>query len=156
MKQAILPLIATALLFSSCARKTSSDVHLSTTTQQQEIITTRKADTLVRIPADTARGSRPLADITNDRPLVFETPTQRVTVTYDRATGNIQAEAITQPREIPIQVEETTVNRSSESAIESREVRQAETEASWWLNPWPWLLLAFIILLMWFFKPRFR
>lgn len=139
--------ITTALFISSCARKTHSDIQLAVSTSVSEIVTTRTADTLIHVPADTARGSRPLSDLTDDRPLVFETPTQRVTVRYDRQTGNIQAEAITTERQVPVRIQETTTQRNNESHVESSEVRRTETTPSPWISPWPWLLILLIIVI---------
>lgn len=163
MKKFILLLISLFLL--SCgARK--SEVNKSetkkeleentvTTTKEEikETVTTETEGT-ISIPEKVVEAEKPLADITDGKPLVYEDENIKSETYYDANTGNIKSKTTQKPKEIPVKQKEVAERVILRDKAENKQLDYKETtiskdketdrEASYnWI--W-WIVGAFVVI----------
>lgn len=100
-KIAVLLLVPLSLI--SCRNKSKL------VTEVKEVITiVERVDTVIVIQRDTAQ-FRTTFDNISESPRVFETPTQKVTLSVDKTTGDIVVDAEVKERQVPVWMERTTI-----------------------------------------------
>jgi hypothetical protein len=133
-------------IFTACAPmrkvKTSSTTDSAAKT---EIITTRKVDTLIRIPASTVTGSKPLDNLIKGDSLVTENAQVRVAVKIDAATGNVTATGTVKPVEVPVKVDERREERNEVAVTKKEESKEKEPDAGFL---WGWSMVLLLIFLL--------
>jgi hypothetical protein len=159
MKHLIILLLAMALASCGTLKKT---VHKETAdsssvvTKEDKTKTkiTEKADTTVRIKGDTAKATKPLENLVKGDTLRAKTNGTSLNVFYNPKTGDVHAEAITEPKDVPIVVDRTTETqndireqeeRDFHSATEDKQIDREETEL---LKDATWLIVVGLITLL--------
>lgn len=136
-----------------------------TATDKSTTTITEKADTTVKIKGDTAKASKPLDNLVKGDTLKAESNGTKVEVYFNPTTGRIHAQAITEPKEIPILIDRTTKVENDLRYQEEKEFHQehkdvqVDRKETNLLNPYlwvVWLIFALVLLyLLWRFAPRF-
>lgn len=134
--------------------KSTSDSTVSAQTVRTNTITTReKVDTLVSIPGDTAKASKPLDNLIAGDTLEASTNGTRVRVWYDHGRKSVYGEAITEPTQVPVTIDRLSTASTTESVQTEAKVSKSdshirkETSAiPWYFSPWPWLCLIVLVI----------
>ena len=146
--QIILILLTYLLLmaiFTACTPirkvKTTSNID---STGKTEVITTRKVDTLIKIPTSTVTGSKPLDNLIKGDSLVTENAQVRVAVKIDPATGNVTATGTVKPQEVPVQINERREERNEVAVTKKEQHKEKEPDAGF---AWVWIMVLLLLIM---------
>lgn len=132
-------------IFTSCAPmrkvKTTSTID---STGKTEVITTRKVDTLIKIPTSTVTGSKPLDNLIKGDSLVTENNQVRVAVKIDPATGNVTATGTVKPVEVPVQINERREERNEVAVTKKEEHKEKEPDSGF---AWAWIMVLLLLIM---------
>lgn len=129
--------------------KQSQAVEVNTNTDTQTVIT-EKADTTITVQGSEATANLQLDDLVTGKPITAEANGTSVEVVYDKATGVVKAKAYTKPRQVPVNIERTTViteqvQQEVKAEQEQKHTTQVvEKEFSYW----KWIVIISVIFIV--------
>ena len=149
--------------------KTSNETETKATEQVQnktKVVITEVADTNVLVKGDTARLHTPLRSILFGKEVQSRSGATTIRAKYNKATDNIELEAITDDRSVAVDINKTTV---SESETDSKLTSETNTETStsdkyvkrdtspgFWFWFWPVLIIVLVLVyLIHRYSPKF-
>lgn len=135
MKTNVLIALALALVLSGCGSTKRIKTENTATTQTTTAVTTTKTvDTTVRIKGDTATASKPASNVLAGKPLTVNTPTQKIHVSYNPTTENLEVQGITLDQVVPVkQTETTTATTDATTTTEAKANEKTEQGRYVWL-----------------------
>lgn len=129
--------------------KQSQAVEVTTNTDTRTVIT-EKADTTITVPGSEASATRQLDDLVTGKPITAEVNGTSVEVRYDKATGEVKAKARTKPRQVPVQIERTTVatEQVQQEVKAEQEQKQTAHIVEKEFSYWRWITAVAIIFIV--------
>jgi hypothetical protein len=147
--------------------QTKAKTETSTDTKTK-IKTTETIDTNITIPGSSVKGSKSIDDIKSGKPLVIDNNGHSLSIRFNPGTGNIEAQATTEAKSVPVRAERVTEAETNEQAtrtaesqskakVSAKEAAKGDTSSAslnkasetaatpWYFAPWPWFILAGII-----------
>ena len=146
------------LLLSGCAtsktvqetsNRQSQAVEVTTNTDARTVIT-EKADTTITVLGSEASATRQLDDLVTGKPITAEVNGTSVEVKYDKATGEVKAMARTKPRQVPVQIERTTVatEQVQQDVKAEQEQKQTTQVVEKEFSYWKWIIIVALIFIV--------
>lgn len=149
--------------------KTSSETETKSTEQVEnktKVVTTEVADTNILVKGDTARTYTPLKSILFGKEVRTRSGATSITAVYNPKTDNIEIEAVTDDRSIPVSINKTTVSESestskvtsetnTETSTSNKDVKRDNSPGFWF---WFWPVLIIVLVLVYLihrYSPKF-
>lgn len=136
MKKYIYILIGLFLLSSCGARKssvnkseTTKEVKENVVTNTREEITetvTRVIDTVIKVPEAVTETEKPLDEVMNGQPMVYEDENIKSETYYDRETGSLRNKTTQKAKDIPVKQKEVTQREIKRNTDEHRNISTTE------------------------------
>lgn len=154
----LLWLALTIFLLSGCA--TSKKVHETSNKQSQAVevttntdtrtVITEKADTTITVPGGEASATVQLDDLVTGKPITAEVNGTSVEVKYDKVTGEVKAKARIKPRQVPVNIERTTVvtEQVQQEVKAEQEQKQTTQIVEKEFSYWKWITAVAIIFIV--------
>lgn len=129
--------------------KQSQAVEVTTNTDKRTVIT-EKADTTIAVPGSEATSSLQLDDLVTGKPITAEVNGTSVEVRYDKATCIVKAKAYTKPRQIPVNIERTTViTEQVQQEIKAEQEQKHTTQVvEKEFSYWKWIVIISVLFIV--------
>lgn len=129
--------------------KQSQAMEVTTNTDTRTVIT-EKADTTIAVPGSEATSSLQLDDLVTGKPINAEVNGTSVEVVYDKSTGTVKAKAYTKPRQVPVNIERTTVitEQVQQEVKAEQEQKQTTQIVEKEFSYWKWITAVAIIFIV--------
>lgn len=129
--------------------KQSQAMEVTTNTDTRTVIT-EKTDTTITVPGGEASTTVKLDDLVTGKPITAEVNGTSVEVKYDKFTGEVKAKARIKPRQVPVNIERTTVitEQVQQKVKSEQEQKQTTHIVEKEFSYWRWITAVAIIFIV--------